>query len=818
MSQEKQVDLKTLANTLSQSYSAILQYNLLNKQQITEHVHQLSTYSNQLPLSWFSSALINSLLNLEKQFEIERDYQNESYIFNLFSIWAMRLSNTKANNKDNKDNKDIDLNEKEQLLPSILTLFSKRLLSLDPKEISTLSIRKNAWMGLVAMIGGHGPSQFDEEKILSSMTNIILFYSKQQNDDNNNNNMTMNNKEQMDSFMIESLNAGVAHSLAESTRLNVFEMESCQHLLEALIQLDSKYQNGPMTICTLLEHAVDVRSRLTPQTRAEADLSTLFSIVENILEKLDKVDDTFSLSLYFTNLGIIAGVVRMLQFNQGAKSKKVDEIQKKAQSLFIKHFNVALTNVISNHQDSLYTHNCELITYFSGQCLPNLPTELVKTIDLKVLLQTLVSCLLTSKNTWNNGMFIGQLENADDLIKLQSNPVYKEIGRISRSLGKVIQVMLEEKVEGASDVVQLAIDRLEGLSYNVYIDWDNYVIQHANNNMKDKKIQQEIDSNIWAIFKTFIFAYTAILKAVAVDVLSGQGLIDVPNAAQSILSIYGNLNFINERLGSANGFQAYQETLTNSVAYLKHEENSCQLNKLISLAFREYGINKFTTDQTPLTSMLSTVQRSRLLFFVNLIEQVMKPLKDNVLEEDVLPVIYPIVKWKTILDKDLFESSHAAILSIFSSQKEISRELAGVYANLLINNFPKPLTHHQIRLAYVTMVQSLCEMDDSVAWLTVQHVLEKINQLNQEGGDENIVLRSQYVILFIDLLKPLSLGPYFGKALHITEKLIKQQETKTMQQSTLKILFETVSGPGISDMRKVEAVGWYLELKRQLSL
>lgn len=114
------------------------------------------------------------------------------------------------------------------------------------------------------------------------------------------------------------------------------------------------------------------------------------------------------------------------------------------------------------------------------------------------------------------------------------------------------------------------------------------------------------------------------------------------------------------------------------------------------------------------------------------------------------------------------------------------------------------------------MVQSLCEMDDAVAWLTVQHVLEKIEQL--KGKDEETVLRSQYIVLFIDLLKPLSLGPYFGKALYITEKLIKQQETKAMQQSTLKILYETVSGPGISDMRKVEAVGWYLELKRQLSL
>jgi hypothetical protein len=110
------------------------------------------------------------------------------------------------------------------------------------------------------------------------------------------------------------------------------------------------------------------------------------------------------------------------------------------------------------------------------------------------------------------------------------------------------------------------------------------------------------------------------------------------------------------------------------------------------------------------------------------------------------------------------------------------------------------------------MVQSLCELDDAVAWLTVQHVLEKINHLDQG------TVRSEFLVLLIDLLKPLSLGPFFGQALAIVEQQIKQLETTNMQRSTLKIVFETVSGSGISDMRRVEAVGWYLDLKRQLLL
>lgn len=85
------------------------------------------------------------------------------------------------------------------------------------------------------------------------------------------------------------------------------------------------------------------------------------------------------------------------------------------------------------------------------------------------------------------------------------------------------------------------------------------------------------------------FAFTVILKSVAVDVPDGQGLVLVPNAAQDIISIYANLNFITEHLGEGAGRQAYQETLTNAVAYLIHEDNRCQLNRLLSLAFKEYG-------------------------------------------------------------------------------------------------------------------------------------------------------------------------------------------------------------------------------------
>lgn len=94
--------------------------------------------------------------------------------------------------------------------------------------------------------------------------------------------------------------------------------------------------------------------------------------------------------------------------------------------------------------------------------------------------------------------------------------------------------------------------------------------------------------------------------------------------------------------------------------------------------------SQFTSDTTHPTSLLTPVQQSRLTFFTNLIEQVMKHLDDKVLEDRILPVIYPILKWKKDFNKDLYESAHAAVLSVFAAQKPVSRELAGVYAKIML--------------------------------------------------------------------------------------------------------------------------------------
>lgn len=131
--------------------------------------------------------------------------------------------------------------------------------------------------------------------------------------------------------------------------------------------------------------------------------------------------------------------------------------------------------------------------------------------------------------------------------------------------------------------------------------------------------------------------------------------------------------------------------------------------------------------------------------------------------------------------------------------------------NMNLQSFPEPMTLQQLRFAYTTMIQSICQVDDALAWLATEFLLDKIR--SRPSDDIQV---PQYLTVLIDLIKPLSLGPFLGQLLSNIENLILQQPTSAMRTASLKIVFETVSGSAVSDIRRVEAVGWFLNLKQKV--
>ncbi|KAI8646413.1 hypothetical protein BD408DRAFT_410188 [Parasitella parasitica] len=770
-------DLKELAKILSDAYYAVLQHSTLAPAKIVSSLKQLAQYSNDLPSSWFTPQFIDALIALKSRYLSEGQLEGLAFIIALFSSWLRRLSSM----------------DDPRLKPVMDTML-ELLLSTDNRY---LSLQKDAWIGWVSLMG-----KSQDIALLEGMTKVLQLY-------------TLDHDEQRTRAMSEALDAGVAHALAQTNALNDFEVESCLQLLHAHIHFSAKRADGPRAIMTAIEHVVDVRSQEKPQSRAEADLATLVHMANDAVK-----DQSETLAMDFTCLAVLAGVVRTLQFNQGKKTKKVVGLREDAERTFIAQLEMVVDRVSLPEHVHDFAVNQDTIAFFAGRCMIQIPSELtIEMKNLPALLKLLNACLLSSPHTFSNGDLIHRLRNepkvTDEITRLINQPLFKDIGRISRVMAKIIEILLLR--EQAADVVQAMLDRLVGFSYNVFFDWDQYIMDTADKSMTQDETKnfKDIENAVWTVFKSMTFAFTVVLKAVAVDIPDGKGLIQVPNAAQDIISVYANFHFITEHLREGAGREAYQDTLTNAVAYLLHDDNQCELNRLLSLAFKEYAPSKFVYDGKPSVELLSMVKQSRLTFFTDLIEQVMSRVDEQVLERDILPVIYPVLKWKRIENKDLYESAHTALISAFITEKPVSRELAGVYARILIDNFPEPMNLDQFRFGFNTLIQALCGLDDALAWLTVNHLIEKIHSLKEE---KDIALRNEYTTALIDLLKPLSLGPFFPSILDEVRRLILAQETTAMQKATMKILFETVSGSGISDMRRTEAVGWFLELKRELKM
>lgn len=230
-------------------------------------LNHLSKYNSDLPLSWFTPQFLDTLIALKSNFVDATHLEGLGSIIILLASWLRRRS------------ADIDTSRLKLVLDILLNI----LLITDNQY---LHIQKDAWIGWVSFIGGQHDIQ-----LLQGMTKILALY-------------TQTHDQQRFEALAETLDAGVAHALAQTNCLNDFEVDSCQDLLHAHIQFSSLRLEGPRAIMTAMEHVVDVRSQEKPQSRAEADLTTLVKMSNDVVQ--EKHENLFK---NFTCLAVLAGVV-----------------------------------------------------------------------------------------------------------------------------------------------------------------------------------------------------------------------------------------------------------------------------------------------------------------------------------------------------------------------------------------------------------------------------------------------------------------------------------------------------------------------------
>ncbi|GAB5593923.1 hypothetical protein Unana1_08823 [Umbelopsis nana] len=727
-------DLKKLASDLLNSYSSYLNSpNLAN----LEHLNQ---YNSHLPLSWFTPQLLSVL---QTHFNAG-DPKVQQPIFGLWSTWIRRLVLS-----------DGDLASAQQYLPFVITQFEQVLTTgtnVDSIKYALIAI---------SCLTGVNIGETDDVQLGKQLAHAIPH------------SLTL----PQDKDLHDTLDASLSYFIGNSTSPGAISDVLSSYVQSLGVQA--------RRIFLMVENAADLRWR---DKSSGKSLAVLWGALQTIHK--NSSNKTASASA-------IAGLVRMLQFASGNRSKAVLDLEKKSEFVLC----IYLNELVEQWKQAVETQ--EIIAAQDG--------------------------LLTNPHTWTNGAFVRDIVWTSEsslaaLEGLTSDPMFKDIGRLSRAIGKVIEISLQSQVKSkGADIalrVRRAIESLTAFSYNLYVDWDQctrkpdypakYELPAANANAKpdaaERPLNVRINDQVWNVLKTVLFGFTTIYMTTAVDAVAGAGLGQVDSAAQHIVVSFANLNFITDFLGTASGFQAYQNTLAAAVTFLKTDCQVDALNEMMRSAFREYSTARYTSNNT---LALTPVQQTRVLYFVDLLEQVVELIKDDVLENDILPVIYQLLG--NDQSKALFESSHAVVLAIFEAKKPVSRELACVYAKILIDSYPHKLSHQQLRLAYTNMVQALCEIDDSVAWLTVNHLRQKIDHMEAK----QVIERSQFLVTLIDQMKPISLGPFFGIMMNDIGALIRA-ESDTSAKALLKMVFETVSANGISDMRRVDAVGWYLQLKQDI--
>lgn len=193
-------------------------------------------------------------------------------IYTLWTVWVRRLAGAPE-----------AVTAADAQLSQVLTRLENALLD----DKTSLQIRKEAWIGLVSL-AGRAPSQFSDSRMIQGMARVLKHYAQQ---------------EDLVDTMGETLDAGVAHCMAQTSVLNVIEADQCEHLLNDYAQLVAKRSAGPPAAMAVMQHVVDVRSQLKPQTRADADMEALVDVVT----KERPENEPLASSLVW--LAILAGVV-----------------------------------------------------------------------------------------------------------------------------------------------------------------------------------------------------------------------------------------------------------------------------------------------------------------------------------------------------------------------------------------------------------------------------------------------------------------------------------------------------------------------------
>jgi hypothetical protein len=220
--------------------------------------------------------------------------------------------------------------------------------------------------------------------------------------------------------------------------------------------------------------------------------------------------------------------------------------------------------------------------------------------------------------------------------EIKSSFAQSLLGRFSRSLGKVIESVASTRVYL---LLLPQLERLETLAEQINCDWSNCPWSNASGPEflhPDTRLRDEP----WTLFKTLLFTLTMVFSSL-ISLLNAMPLSPNKSPDRSVLELasctlrtFSATYFITSQFGSA-GFGAYQNVWYGAVDLVGRAEIQTVEQVVKSCEPR------FEHSEPRRDILKGTVSRSRLTYWLNLIEQLVPSLPDRYLGETVLPILRP---------------------------------------------------------------------------------------------------------------------------------------------------------------------------------
>ncbi|KAF9094929.1 hypothetical protein BGX23_001366 [Mortierella sp. AD031] len=893
-----------LGKFLSTSFFTIMEFADVSLFLPAENVVMLSQFAPQLPASWYSDDFLRTTIRLAKRYiateqqekvRVPIQIQGLTAITTLWSFWMRKTGAADANVLGQEL---IEVMAQVLSIPSLFTgVESKGLFG---ACFSGLATGLDKWAGLMepkiveGLVSGLERGRLsaldsDMDGIQASLATVIRSDAM---------NQTPDSIKKLATAFLQSFYGSISSVMMPMVISSVDELFQIQRLFQFVVT-----QKAGLVAVMDEDDGKKKRKKRKPKKAVILKGQAWF---EALVQGIQDVSTSNALP----GLLAITGILRAIQHGEDDPPKVDEESLALIQDVFVARLNGLVDGIKADGKEWTLSSQTQACLVFSTcQTIPNLPVCKLEALDRSFLTSLLVDYMLQPNEgvvPVNEIIRTINYELARErnrlvlngpshtlLTKTVRDPLFSEMGRVARTVATFIESM--DSSRSSWSQIEDTLQKLHSFAINLHVDWsrcalsqvDSFV-EHAAEGDRIGGLDAETtkaSGMLFQAFKTLLFAYTMIFGAILEKSKSDPvpvGLVSQLDCL--ILDSYAYLFFVTYKLGPG-GFQVYEELVTSILTRMVvSEDQSATLVHQGHDDNKDGNPNRHVLLNKSLRAMMpraelgfhDPVMESRTLFFMNLLERVMVAIDETPLESQLLPLVYPYLLKND--QRDLFESAHSVVMSVFLTNKRIAQQVAPFYSNLLLQHFPDQINIDQLRAAFTTMIRSLSGTEDALAWLCVEKLLERIQQYDDElaevsssvvqvegerrEGEKALVEvatsvqqdlspqesathlpslgtltptptvtaaavattslatlerrkeRGQLLLALFDQLSSLNLVFVETLGLKIRELIVKEPSA-VGRRALLKCLLDVIGGPAVDHTKRDWAVKWYLGLANE---